>query len=331
MRRKGILLAGGRGSRLFPMTRVVSKQLLPLYNKPMIYYPLALLLRAGIREILIITTPQDLWQYQQLLGDGSSMGAHFSWAAQGTPKGIAEALLIAQPFLKESPSLLVLGDNVFHGAHLHTAIAHACLRSSGASLFVLPVEDPSQYGVLTQDERGRPLALEEKPLMSMSRLAVTGLYVYDERAPDFAASLRPGARGELEITDLNRLYLERNDLHVEHLSEVEWFDTGTPDRLLSAQLYIQRQEQLKPGIGCPELAALESGLLPWEQFCTLAAAEDVYGEYLDGIRKQLALESPDLRCWSSEGLRSSPSPSGCLHAFSPLPFRWTPTGSPHTI
>ena len=283
--RKGILLAGGHGSRLHPMTRVVNKQLLAVYNKPMIFYPLSTLLSAGLREILIITTAQDQPAFQRLLGDGSLFGTRFIWAIQQSPKGIAEALCLAESFLDGSPSLLILGDNLFHGQLLAQQMARADDTEQGATIFVQEVADPSLYGILTMDERGTPLKIEEKPNHSMSRWAVTGLYGYDPEAPRLVASLRPSPRGELEISDLNQLYLERGDLHVERLEGVQWLDTGTPDHLLAAQTYVQRVERTGVAVGCPEAAALEAGLLTWSEFLDRIELHrhGAYGTYLQRI------------------------------------------------
>jgi glucose-1-phosphate thymidylyltransferase len=287
---KGILLAGGAGSRLHPATLAVSKQLLPVYDKPMVYYPLSTLMLAGIREVLLISTPQDTPRFQQLLGDGSRWGLALSYAVQPTPDGIAQALLIGRDFLAGEGCALVLGDNIFHGNDLTAMLSRAVTRSSGATVFAYPVTDPQRYGVVEFDAQGRALGLEEKPATPRSRYAVTGLYFYDGRAPELAAALKPSARGELEITDLNCAYLDRGELDVIPLGRgMAWLDTGTHDSLLEAGQFIQTIEK-RQGL---KLACLEE--IAWRQGWIDNAALDVlaralgnsgYGDYLRSVLQE---------------------------------------------
>lgn len=282
--RKGIVLAGGSGTRLYPLTMAVSKQLMPVYDKPMVYYPLSILMLAGIREILVISTPHDLPAFRKLLGDGSRFGARLSYAEQPKPEGLAQALVIAEDFLDGSPSALILGDNVFYGHELEQILADADARRQGATIFGYHVADPTSYGVVEFDENGSALSLEEKPAAPKSNYAVPGLYFYDERAPGFAKAQRPSARGELEITDLNRTYLEAGDLHVEVLGRgTAWLDTGSHDNLASATDFvkvIERRQGLK--IACLEEIGLYKGWL--DEVGVEAAAEahgsSTYGDYL---------------------------------------------------
>ena len=284
---KGILLAGGAGTRLHPVTRAVSKQLLPVYDKPMIYYPLSTLMLAGIREVLVISTPHDLPRFRELLGDGQRWGLHLSYAEQPSPDGLAQAFHIGRDFLAGGPACLVLGDNLFYGHGLPDLLRRAAARTSGATVFGYRVHDPERYGVVAFDEAGRAVSIEEKPERPRSRYAVTGLYFYDDRVCDLAADLRPSARGELEITDLNRRYLETGDLSVELMGRgFAWLDTGTHDSLLQAGTFIQTIEArtgLK--VACPEEIAFEQGWIDARQLAELADALAVsgYGKYLQRL------------------------------------------------
>ncbi len=258
---KGIILAGGAGSRLHPMTLAASKQMLPVYDKPMIYYPLSTLMLAGIRDILVISTPEDLPQFRRLLGDGSGLGIRFSYAVQPRPEGLAQAFLIGRDWIEGEPCALALGDNLIFADHLSVSLRAAAARPEGATVFAYRVVDPERYGVVTFDEEGRAVEIVEKPAQPRSNWAVTGLYFYDRQVSDLAATIRPSARGELEITDLNRLYLEAGSLHVERLGRgCAWLDAGTPDSLLQAATFVQtiqsRQGML---VGCPEEVAFRMG------------------------------------------------------------------------
>jgi glucose-1-phosphate thymidylyltransferase len=281
---KGILLAGGAGTRLHPMTQVITKQLLPVYDKPMIYYPLSTLMLMGIREILLISTPQDIPHFQRLLGDGSSLGIHLSYAIQPRPEGIAQALLIAEDFLAGSPCVLILGDNLFYGSGLQ-AFLESCRITEGALIFAYPVHDPERYGVVEFDKTtGQVISLEEKPAKPKSHYAVPGLYIYDGQAPSLAKTLKPSARGELEITDLNRLYLQQGKLHVRRMPRgFAWLDTGTPRSLLEASLFVQVIEERQGlKIGCPEEVAFRKGFISLDQLRRLAEpiSKTPYGQYL---------------------------------------------------
>ena len=282
--RKGIILAGGSGTRLHPATLAVSKQLLPVYDKPMVYYPLATLMLAGIREILLISTPQDTPRFEQLLGDGSQWGLKLQYAVQPSPDGLAQALVIGEPFLDGSPSALVLGDNLFYGHDFASELRAASVRTEGATVFAYPVHDPERYGVVEFSAEGRAISLEEKPARPKSRYAVTGLYFYDGQAPGFARNLAPSTRGELEITDLNRIYLERGELDVQVMGRGHaWLDTGTHERLLEAGMFIQtieKRQGLK--IACPEEIAWRAGWIDAVQLGALAQplAKSGYGQYL---------------------------------------------------
>lgn len=260
---KGIILAGGSGTRLHPVTQAVSKQLLPVYDKPMIYYPLTVLMLAGIRDILIISTPDDLPQFRRLLGDGASLGLRFSYAEQPRPEGIAQAFLIADEWLAGQPCALVLGDNLIFGEHLSASFRAAAIRPEGATVFAYQVRDPERYGVVRFGDAGQPADIVEKPAVPPSAWAVTGLYFYDARVTEFARAVKPSSRGELEITDLNRMYLEEGSLHVERLGRgCAWLDAGTPDSLLQAASFVQtiqsRQGML---VGCPEEVAYRMGFI----------------------------------------------------------------------
>ena len=282
--RKGIVLAGGSGTRLYPLTRSVSKQLMPVYDKPMIYYPLSVLLLAGLREVLLISTPADLPRFEQLLGDGSAFGIRLTYAEQPSPDGLAQAFLIGAKFLNDSPACLVLGDNLFYGHTLTHVLASAAARKSGATIFGYRVADPAAYGVVEFDEAGRALSLEEKPREPRSSYAVPGLYFYDGTVVERARSLRPSTRGELEITDLNQSYLRDGQLHVERLGRgTAWLDTGTPDALLQAANFIQALQQRQGlKIACLEEIAWENG---WIDAATLEKqiarlGKTPYAEYL---------------------------------------------------
>jgi glucose-1-phosphate thymidylyltransferase len=289
---KGIILAGGTGTRLHPVTSVVSKQLLPVFDKPMIYYPLSVLMLAGIRDILVISTPRDRPLFQELLGDGSELGLRFFYATQEVPRGLADAFLVGREFIGQDRVALILGDNIFYGHGMTEQLQRAAHRASGATVFGYTVNTPQRYGIIELDNQGRAISIEEKPQNPKSNIAVTGLYFYDNDVVDIAATLEPSPRGEIEITDLNRFYLERGDLFVEMLGRgYAWLDTGTHTSLLEASNFVHILEQRQGlRIACPEEIALRLGYVSPEKFKTLAQrwSKSGYGEYLMAVYKSVA-------------------------------------------
>ena len=281
---KGILLAGGSGTRLHPVTRSVSKGLLPVYDKPMIYYPLSTLMLAGIRDVLVISTPQDLPNYSQLLGDGGCLGMNFSYLVQPRPEGIAQAFILGSDFIGDHPCAMVLGDNIFYGHDLSKGLMQATMKDSGARVFAYPVSDPERYGVVEFDSAGKAVSIEEKPKQPKSKYAVTGLYFYDSRVVDIARSLKPSRRGELEITDVNKAYMETGELEVVVMGRgMAWLDTGTHESLMEASQFIQtieRRQGLK--VACPEEIAFRHGYISADQLETMgrSMAKTNYGQYL---------------------------------------------------
>ncbi len=284
---KGIILAGGRGSRLFPLTVAISKQLLPVYDKPMIYYPLSMLMLALIREILIITTPEDQDQYKRLLGDGSQWGLSFEYVIQTEPRGLADAFIVGSDFVGDQPAALILGDNIFYGGGLPTMLRSASTLDKGAIIFAYPVHDPERYGVVEFNSEGKAISLEEKPQHPRSRFAVPGMYFYDNRVVEFAKNLAPSARGEIEITDLNRIYMEMDQLQVIELGRgVAWLDAGMHHSLLQASNYVQAVEERQGMmISCPEEIAFRMGFIDRNQLQKLAESfnGNRYGEYLQHL------------------------------------------------
>jgi glucose-1-phosphate thymidylyltransferase len=291
MSRKGIILAGGSGTRLHPATLAISKQLLPIFDKPMIYYPLSTLMLAGTRDVLVISTPRDIPSFERLLGDGSQWGMNIQYAVQPTPGGLAQAYIIGETFIGDDPSVLVLGDNIFYGHELQSLMCSANSREFGATVFAYHVSDPQRYGVVDFDKLGKVMSLEEKPAAPKSNYAVTGLYFYDNRACSFAKELSPSRRGELEITDLNRCYLEDSELSVEVMGRgYAWLDMGTHESMLEAHQFVQTIEHRQGlKVACPEEIAFRQGWIELEQLSELARSlnKSGYGRYLEGVIKEV--------------------------------------------
>ena len=280
---KGIILAGGKGTRLYPITQAISKQLLPVYDKPMIYYPLSMLMLAGIREILIISTPEDLPAFERLMGDGSRWGLSFEYAEQAEPRGLADAFIVGEKFIDGDPVSLILGDNIFFGHDIPMELRRAAELGTGATIFAYPVSDPERYGIVEFDEAGKAISLEEKPEKPRSNFAIPGLYFYDQRVVSFAKALEPSARGEIEITDLNRIYLEMEELHVQQLGRgTAWLDAGKHEALLQAANFVQAVEERQGVmISCPEEIAYRMGYISLDELAALAKSyPNSYGRYL---------------------------------------------------
>lgn len=290
---KGIILAGGKGTRLYPLTQAVSKQLLPVYDKPMIYYPLSMLMLAGIREILIISTPEDLPIFERLLGSGEQWGLNFSFKIQSSPRGLADAFIVGKDFINSEKVALILGDNIFYGRGIGKIMQSAANREEGATIFAYPVRDPERYGVVAFDSNGKAFSIEEKPKAPLSNFAVPGIYFYDSKITDYAQNLKPSPRGELEITDINRIYMEKNELFVEVLGRgVAWLDAGKHDALLQAATFVQTvQERQGMMISCPEEIAFRRGFIDIEQLSKLAQQYEGndYGQYLCEIVKEFSV------------------------------------------
>jgi glucose-1-phosphate thymidylyltransferase len=290
---KGIILAGGKGTRLYPLTHAVSKQILPVYDKPMIYYPLSMLMLAGIRDILIISTPEDLPLFRRLLGSGNQWGLTFSFKEQDSPRGLADAFIVGKEFINSEKVALILGDNIFYGRGLGKIMQSAAQREDGATIFAYPVRDPERYGVVAFDSNGKAFSIEEKPQKPLSNFAVPGIYFYDSKITEYAENLKPSTRGELEITDINRIYMEKNELYVEVLGRgVAWLDAGKHEALLQASTFVQTvQERQGMMISCPEEIAFRKGFIDVKQLSSLAKSYNgnEYGQYLLDLVKEFSV------------------------------------------